>query len=103
MLIIFLHDHICPSNRNWDQFEANKTLFGVESTFDEELYTTKLVRGPQLREREREAQRIAREIVGQQTRNVHLAEVLFLWKCAAIFNILGDHYHCSSMFISMVS
>ena len=48
----------------------------METTFDEELYTTKLVRGPQLREREREAQRIAREIVGQQTRNVHLAEVL---------------------------
>jgi len=62
-------------SRNWDQFEANKALFGVETTFDEELYTTKLVRGPQLREREREAQRIALEIVGQQTRNVHLAEV----------------------------
>ncbi len=62
-------------SRNWDQFEANKALFGVETTFDEELYTTKLVRGPQLREREREAHRIALEILGQQTRNVHLAEV----------------------------
>lgn len=61
-------------SRNWDQFEANKSLFGVETTFDEELYTTKLVRGPELREREREAQRIALEIVGQQTRNVHVAE-----------------------------
>ncbi|KAJ7519011.1 hypothetical protein O6H91_20G019100 [Diphasiastrum complanatum] len=61
-------------NRNWDQFETNKTLFGVESTFDEELYTTKLERGPQTREREREAWRIAREIEGQSTRNVHLAE-----------------------------
>ncbi|KAG0573034.1 hypothetical protein KC19_VG143000 [Ceratodon purpureus] len=61
-------------SRNWDQFEANKALFGVETSFDEELYTTKLIRGPEMREREREAQRIAREIVGQQTRNTHLAE-----------------------------
>ncbi|KAJ7549197.1 hypothetical protein O6H91_07G045100 [Diphasiastrum complanatum] len=61
-------------NRNWDQFETNKALFGIESTFDEELYTTKLERGPQTREREREAWRIAREIEGQSTRNLHLAE-----------------------------
>ncbi|MCO5547703.1 hypothetical protein L7F22_001154 [Adiantum nelumboides] len=61
-------------NRNWDQFEINKTLFGVESTFDEELYTTKLERGPQMREREREAWRIAREIEQQSTKNPHLAE-----------------------------
>ena len=51
-------------SRNWDQFEINKTLFGVESTFDEELYTTKLERGPQMRERERDAWRIVREIEG---------------------------------------
>lgn len=41
--------------RGWDQFEANATLFGVKSTFDEELYTTKLERGPQMRDLEREA------------------------------------------------
>ncbi|KAI3504189.1 hypothetical protein L1887_32734 [Cichorium endivia] len=28
----------------WDQFETNATLFGVKSTFNEELYTTKLDR-----------------------------------------------------------
>ncbi|BBN17568.1 hypothetical protein Mp_7g15450 [Marchantia polymorpha subsp. ruderalis] len=61
-------------NRNWDQFETNKALFGVETTFNEELYTTKLERGPQMREREREAWRIAREIEGQTTRNPHVAE-----------------------------
>lgn len=61
-------------NRNWDQFETNRTLFGVESTFNEELYTTKLEKGPQMREREREAWRIAREIEEQTTRNSHLAE-----------------------------
>lgn len=61
--------------RGWDQFEVNKTLFGVKSTFDEELYTTKLDRGPQTRELEREALKIAREIEGEQTLDLHLAEV----------------------------
>lgn len=61
-------------NRNWDQFETNETLFGVKSTFDEELYTTKLEKGPQMRELEREAMRIAREIEGEDTKDLHLAE-----------------------------
>ncbi|KAJ9537471.1 LOW QUALITY PROTEIN: hypothetical protein OSB04_030204, partial [Centaurea solstitialis] len=61
-------------NRGWDQFEANATLFGVKSTFNEELYTTKLDRGPQMRELEREALRIAREIEGEDTQDLHLAE-----------------------------
>ncbi|CAI9286272.1 unnamed protein product [Lactuca saligna] len=61
-------------NRGWDQFEANAALFGVKSTFNEELYTTKLDRGPQMRELEREALRIAREIEGEDTHDLHLAE-----------------------------
>ncbi|XP_028547722.1 polyadenylate-binding protein-interacting protein 3 isoform X1 [Dendrobium catenatum] len=61
-------------NRNWDQFQTNETLFGVKSTFNEELYTTKLVRGPHMREIEREASRIAREIEGEETHDLHLAE-----------------------------
>ncbi|KAI3463238.1 hypothetical protein Pfo_019901 [Paulownia fortunei] len=63
-----------PWNRGWDQFEANATLFGVKSTFNEELYTTKLEKGPQMRELEREATRIAREIEGEETLDLHLAE-----------------------------
>uniref|UniRef100_A0A2P2MIZ7 Ataxin-2 isogeny n=1 Tax=Rhizophora mucronata TaxID=61149 RepID=A0A2P2MIZ7_RHIMU len=61
-------------NRGWNQFEANEVLFGVKSTFDEELYTTKLEKGPQTRELEREAMRIAREIEGEETEDLHLAE-----------------------------
>ncbi|KAM0953070.1 putative LsmAD domain, ataxin-2, ataxin 2, SM domain-containing protein [Dioscorea sansibarensis] len=61
-------------NRNWDQFETNEALFGVKSTFNEELYTTKLERGPQMREREREATRLAREILDEETKDLHLAE-----------------------------
>ncbi|GAA0149728.1 RNA metabolism protein [Lithospermum erythrorhizon] len=61
-------------HRGWDQFEVNKTLFGVKSTFDEELYTTRLEKGPQMRELEKEALRIAREIEGEDTSDLHLAE-----------------------------
>ncbi|KAL5579527.1 hypothetical protein UlMin_011969 [Ulmus minor] len=61
-------------SRGWDQFRANEALFGVKSTFDEELYTTKLERGSLTREREKEAQRIAREIEGEETLDLHLAE-----------------------------
>nr|GEW68500.1 polyadenylate-binding protein-interacting protein 3-like isoform X1 [Tanacetum cinerariifolium] len=61
-------------NRGWDQFKANAELFGVKSTFNEELYTTKLDRGANMKEREREALRIAREIEGEDTQDLHLAE-----------------------------
>lgn len=65
--------------RNWDQFQTNEALFGVKSTFNEELYTTKLERGPQMREREREATRLAREILEEDTKDLHLAEVTPPW------------------------
>ncbi|EPS71769.1 hypothetical protein M569_02990 [Genlisea aurea] len=63
-----------PWNRGWDQFEANETLFGVKSTFDEELYTTKLERGPRMLELERVAEQLAREMEGEDTNDLHLAE-----------------------------
>ncbi|KAL2336468.1 hypothetical protein Fmac_010914 [Flemingia macrophylla] len=61
-------------NRGWDQFETNETLFGVKSTFNEEIYTTKLEKGPQTRELEKQALKIAREIEGEETQDLHLAE-----------------------------
>ncbi|CAH8359925.1 unnamed protein product [Eruca vesicaria subsp. sativa] len=60
--------------RGWDQFKVNESLFGVKSTFDEEIYTTKLDRGIRTRELEERAQRIAREIEGENTRDLHVAE-----------------------------
>ncbi|KAI4386939.1 hypothetical protein MLD38_004812 [Melastoma candidum] len=60
--------------RGWDQFEVNEALFGVKSTFNEELYTTKLERGPRMRQLELEASRIAKEIEREDTRDLHLAE-----------------------------
>ncbi|XP_010552427.1 PREDICTED: polyadenylate-binding protein-interacting protein 3-like [Tarenaya hassleriana] len=50
-------------DRGWDQFDVNEALFGAESTFDEEFYTTKL-------------ERIGREIEGESTRDIHIAEHL---------------------------
>ncbi|GAB2269154.1 Polyadenylate-binding protein-interacting protein 3 [Dionaea muscipula] len=76
-------DPQCPELENifdsswtgsWDQFKVNETLFGVKSTFNEEIYTTKLEKGPQMRELEEEALRIAREIEGEETHDLHLAE-----------------------------
>lgn len=61
-------------HRSWDQFETNAALFGVKSTFNEDLYTTKLERGPHMRELEKHASRIAREIEGEDTEDIHLAE-----------------------------
>ncbi|KAL0696473.1 hypothetical protein Bca4012_063653 [Brassica carinata] len=63
-----------PWKRGWNQFEVNKTFFGVTSTFDEELYTTKLEGGPRTRELEEKASRIAREIEGENTRDLHVAK-----------------------------
>ena len=59
---------------NWDQFAANKEKFGVKTTFDENLYTTKLDRDNIDASKFQEAERIAREIESQTTTNIHLAE-----------------------------
>ncbi|CAN8270162.1 unnamed protein product [Cochlearia groenlandica] len=61
-------------NRGWNQFEVNESLFGVKSTFNEELYTTKLEKGPRSRKLEEQAAKIAREIEGENTRDLHVAE-----------------------------
>lgn len=53
------------ANGSWDQFATNEKLFGVKTSFDEEVYTTKLDRNvPDFKERERKAQQIANEIMG---------------------------------------
>ncbi|KAG6907410.1 hypothetical protein DXG01_009022 [Tephrocybe rancida] len=64
------------NNTPWDQFAVNEKLFGVNTGFDENLYTTKLDRtATDWKERERRAQRIADEIMSAQaTTNPHIAE-----------------------------
>ncbi|EPY52204.1 ataxin-2 [Schizosaccharomyces cryophilus OY26] len=59
----------------WDQFAANEKLFGVQSHFDEEQYTSTINRShPKYKERAQEADRIAKEIETSATDNIHIAE-----------------------------
>ena len=51
------------SNGGWDQFERNEKLFGVKTSFDEEVYTKLDWNGPDFKERERRVQQIANEIM----------------------------------------
>lgn len=63
------------SSGTWDQFQTNEQLFGVKSDYDENLYTTRIDRStPDYRQREAEAQRIAREIEGVAATNAHVRE-----------------------------
>lgn len=59
----------------WDQFAANANMYGVESTYDENVYTTALNRNhPQYKQRQAEADRIAREIESSLPADAHIAE-----------------------------
>lgn len=61
---------------NWDQFEVNKTKFGVEAQFDENEYTVKLdTSNPEFEERMRFAKAVEKEIISQSSNgNLHIAE-----------------------------
>ena len=58
----------------WDQFKANKELFNVNATFDENLYTTQLDTSQMDAKKMAEAERIAKEIESTTTTNIHMAE-----------------------------
>lgn len=59
----------------WDQFKVNEEKFGVESTYDEHLYTTRVNKlAKDYNERLQRAQQIAREIEGLSTLDRHILE-----------------------------
>ena len=59
----------------WDQFAAHKKMTGLESTYDENHYTTPLNRSRAgFDEAARRADQIAREIEGSSATNAHIAE-----------------------------
>lgn len=63
------------SNDTWDQFKVNQEKFGVESTYDEHLYTTRIDRTVEdYHKRLERAERLAREIEGQSTSDRHVME-----------------------------
>jgi len=61
------------TNAQWDQFSANKQLFGVDTKFDESIYTT-MIDKSKSGISEAEAARIAYEIQNQSSDNPHMAE-----------------------------
>lgn len=64
-----------PNDSSWDQFAANERMYGVQSTYDENIYTTAIDRNtPEFRRKQAEADRIAREIEGSAPANAHVAE-----------------------------
>ncbi|KAK6198102.1 uncharacterized protein RJT21DRAFT_250 [Scheffersomyces amazonensis] len=59
----------------WDQFKVNEEKFGVESSYDEHLYTTRIdTSAADYEDRVKRAERIAREIEGQVTSDRHILE-----------------------------
>lgn len=63
------------SNGAWDQFKVNEEKFGVELTYDEHLYTTRInTSGDDYQERVKKAERLAREIEGLATTDRHVLE-----------------------------
>ena len=59
----------------WDQFEVNARLYGVKTSYDENLYTTSIDRSdPKYNQMAAKAEKLAREIEGSSAMNAHVAE-----------------------------
>ena len=58
----------------FDQFAVNERKFGVKSTYDETLYTTKLDKSKLSKQQKQKAERQAREILSKSSTNVHVME-----------------------------
>ncbi|SCU85794.1 LADA_0D09714g1_1 [Lachancea dasiensis] len=71
-----LSEGLEDNKESWNQFAVNEEKFGITSSFDEHLYTTRINKNdPSYRDRLKEADRIAKDIEAQgMSGNVHLAE-----------------------------
>ena len=62
-------------SEGWDQIAANREMFGVHCSYDEEIYTTHLDKeAPEYEERNARAAIIAREIESEGSTNIHILE-----------------------------
>lgn len=60
---------------SWDQFAVNERMYGVQTDYDENIYTTSIDRSdPLYKQREAAAARMAKEIEGSATTDAHVAE-----------------------------
>ena len=64
------------NDENWDQFELNKKMYNVVSTYDENLYTTKLDKNKISEEDKKYADKMYKEIMSssKNEKNVHILE-----------------------------
>ncbi|KYQ93046.1 ataxin-2 [Tieghemostelium lacteum] len=63
------------SDKKWDQFATNEKLFGVKTTFDEQLYTTHLDKASEFyKSNIHLAEKKANEIENDKSLNMHLLE-----------------------------
>lgn len=63
------------SKQPWDQFAANKAKFGVETDYDENIYTTAIDRSrPDYKEKLARADQLARRIETSAPASAHTAE-----------------------------
>lgn len=68
-------DDFESDNGTWDQFKVNEKKFGVESTYDEHLYTTRInTSAPDFQERVARAEKLAKEIESQTSSDRHVLE-----------------------------
>lgn len=59
----------------WDQFKVNEEKFGVESSYDEHFYTTRInTLAPDFKEKFEKAEQIAKEIEQEGSNNTHILE-----------------------------
>ena len=56
----------------WNQFEANKRLYNVKDTYDENIYTKKLDKTSLTKEQMRRADKVARSIESSTSSNIVL-------------------------------
>ena len=67
-------ENLSGSIGEWDQFSANEKLTQKKATFDENIYTTQLDKTKIDTRKIEEAERLAREIEGTTSANIHIAE-----------------------------
>jgi hypothetical protein len=59
----------------WDQFAANKQLFGLKTDYDENIYTTEIdTNHPEYQKRVANAKKIEKEILSKAAATAHVAE-----------------------------
>lgn len=59
---------------NWNQFDANRDKFGVNSSYDENLYTKKLDKSSITKSQIQKAEKLARAIESSTSKNIHMQE-----------------------------